>query len=360
MPETPQTLFDHASALHRLAPDQPLPREGEPFPDDQAHDEASSPKYSKHQRLGSEVAGLLAEYLADSDAQAHELAPAFHGLYVPIHPNEHIDYAAKNADRDRVLATGRWLVRNGTDRCTVTMGLSIIGAVGIDPQDIPLVQTIGLLSERFGALAARALKEVDGGAQALIWLADRVEGWGRVYIVEAICGLRDPTTFPWLLRKGVDGDFLAGYYAGKIADTGRLHEAVGKFDSDPELVDATCLLLATMCQCEGMGSTLGPYPHAGPVLSAHSRALAQMGPTPIRIQAAAVIAQYLGLKNPHAAATSAAWNAARTLYIEALGSESWAEGARAAVRRGDRVMSWIAKDVAPGLGLPWAATSAEE
>lgn len=154
-------------------------------------------------------------------------------------------------------------------------------------------------------------------------------------------------------RAGSCSPPLAGI-AGNVAITGRLHEAAEHFDSDPELVDATSRLLWVMSQCEGMGATLGPYPHAGRVLGAHSQALAQMDPTPIRIQTAAVIAQYLGRKNPTAAATSATWNAARTLYIETLARDAWAEEARLALGRQDKVMLWVAKDIAPGLGLHWA------
>jgi hypothetical protein len=272
-PETRRTLFDHASELHRQAPDLPLPRDGEPFPDDHAHRGVPRPKFPKHQvREGMDVAGLLAEHFASPHAQPHELALAFHGLYVPIHPNGHIDFAAENADRDRVLDTGRWLVRNGADRCAVTVGLAILGAVGNDAEDTPLVQTIGLLSNRFGPLAARALKQVDASAQALLWLAERVEGWGRVYVIEALCSLRDQATF-----QGRSG----------------------------ELWTAT----------------------------ATSRA---------------------------ASHTSAAWNTSRALYIETLSSDAWGDEARSAVERGDRLVAWIAKDVAPELGLPWAAASAEE
>lgn len=307
-----------------------------------------------------EAARLLAGHFANPAAQPRELALAFHGLYVPIHPNGHIDAAAEDADRDRALETGRWLVRNGTDRCAVTIGLAILGAVGIEAPDVPLVQAIGLLSNRFGPLAARALKQADSGAQALLWLAERTGGWGRVYVVEALCDLRDPATYPWLLQKAVDGDILNGYFAGKVAITVRLHEAADQFGSDPELVDATSRLLSIMSECEGMGATLGTYPHSGVVLDAHSRALAQLDPTPARILAAAVIARYLCQKNPAAAATSAAWNGARARYIETLRCEAWTEAARVAVARESRLMSWIAKDIAPKLGLPWATVPAGE
>jgi hypothetical protein len=73
-----------------------------------------------------------------------------------------------------------------------------------------------------------------------------------------------------------------------------------------------------------------------------------------------VIARYLRRKNPAAAAASAAWSEARALYIETLRPEPWAEAARAAVAREDSLTLWIAREIAPELGLPWATVSAEE
>jgi hypothetical protein len=51
-----------------------------------------------------------------------------------------------------------------------------------------------------------------------------------------------------------------------------LHETVGQISSDLELVDAT--KPAAVHYEQGMVATLGPYPHSGRILSAHSRALA--------------------------------------------------------------------------------------
>jgi hypothetical protein len=80
-PETQRTLFDHVSQSHQLASDQPLPRDGEPFPDDHAHRGIPRPKPPKHPlREGMEAAGLLAGHFANPAAQPHELASAFHEL----------------------------------------------------------------------------------------------------------------------------------------------------------------------------------------------------------------------------------------------------------------------------------------
>lgn len=41
-----------------------------------------------------------------------------------------------------------------------------------------------------------------GGVQALLWLAERVAGWGRVYVVESLCRVGGLAARPWLLRRG--------------------------------------------------------------------------------------------------------------------------------------------------------------
>lgn len=102
---------------------------------------------------------------------------------MPIHRSEHIAAAALRVDRQRVQQTGRWLVRHSTDRCAATVGLALL-ATDWAEDDIPLIRTIGLLSERFGALAAEALQRRCGGGEALLWLAKRAgrpsdltDGW---------------------------------------------------------------------------------------------------------------------------------------------------------------------------------------
>jgi hypothetical protein len=221
------------------------------------------------------------------------LADAFHDVYIPIHPDELISAAAERADRRRVRATGRWLVRNGTDRCSVTVGLALVATMGV-VDDIPLIQAIGLLSNRFGPLAARALERLPGGAEALLWLADRVTGWGRLYVVEALCRLDDPVARPWLLRRVCDGDFLNGYVVGSVARTARVHEAIGGPCVDADIVDHTGMLLLAMTFSQGMGVTLSRYPHAEAVLAAYLRHLERLGPAATRYCRAASLVNRLG------------------------------------------------------------------
>lgn len=275
LPGTRTTLFQHALRLHRQTPDKPLPRDGEPYPDEEQRRRTPPRKAPRNRRLvGLDVARILDEHFARPDTTPSASAERFRHVHVPIHPNEHIADAARRAGTGKARDTGRWLVRHGIDTDAVVVGLALLAAVGTE-DDIPLVQTIGLLSCTFGPLAATALERLPGGADALIWLAERVTGWGRVYVVESLCRLADddPAVRHWLLRRAVDGDVLNGYFAARVARVARLDEAVDRFADDPELVDRAARLLHTMTYCEGMGTSLRHYPHAVTVLEAHVRHL---------------------------------------------------------------------------------------
>ncbi len=302
-----------------------------------------------------DVARVIDEHFADPTTAPSRLADAFHGIYVPIHHNEHVVGAVRRAPEDRAREAGRWLVRHGTDTDAVTVGLALLAVMGT-VEDIPKIQTIGLLSCTFGPLAARALERLSGGADALIWLAERVTGWGRVYAVEALCRLVDdhPSVRPWLLRRAADGHFLNGYFAGQVARVARLHDAVAEFGDDAELLDHTTRLLNVMTYSEGMGTSLRRYPHGATVLEAHARHVVRLRPTIERYFAAASIAQYLARQTPDGSdepGVTARWEEARNSYLSLLDRDDWCDTAQAGLASGDDRMRWLADAVAPALNL---------
>lgn len=351
LPGSPTTLFGHALRLHLLAPGEPLPRNGEPCPDDESHRGPGLETPEDQHSIGKDVALVLDAHFAKAGASPDELADAFHDVHLPISQNAHIAAAAERADREQVRRTGRWLVRNGTDRCSVIVGLAMVAAVGT-ADDIPLIQTIGLLSRLFGPLAVHALERQAGGAEALLWLAERVTGWGRVYVVEALCRLDDPTVRSWLLRRACDGDFLNAYFAGKVATVARLHEVLGDLDTDGELADHVGSILVFMSDCGGMGLTLAHYPHSAVVLEAHARQAGSRGPTIARYFTTALLTQHLTTTSPEAAGcTAAQQEVIRATYTEVLDREEWTRTARAGLAADDRRMRWLADNRAPQLRL---------
>ncbi|MEV7630691.1 hypothetical protein [Actinoplanes sp. NPDC089786] len=345
-------LFEHALRLHQQHPDGVLPRDGEPYPDEESHRSRPSYRRVRDQRLhGADVAVILDRHFSRPDAQASELVDAFGDVYVPIHRNDHIGAAALRANRERARQTGRWLVRHSTDRKAATVGLALLATDGAE-EDIPLIQTIGLLSDHFGPLAAEALQRRRAGAEALMWLADRVAGWGRVYVVEALCRQGAASSRPWLLRHACDGDYLNGYFAGEVATTAHLHEAITDPGAGDDLADHTGRLLRTMADCAGMGMTLEHYPPASAVLAAHAAHIARQPPTMNRYIDAAMIAHNLVAKPPHqCGCTTEQRDRIVQRYLVVLEQPDWREAIRANSSLNSDFFSWFASHVAARLRL---------
>jgi hypothetical protein len=360
-PVGPQTtLFAHALHLHRQDPDGVLPRDGEPYPDDGHHRRRPRPQSPEDGRLdGIDVAVILDRHFGEPGAPPSRLLDAFHDVHVPIHRNEHITAAALRADRERVRQTGRWLVRHGTDRCAATVGLALL-ATDWSEEDIPLIQTIGLLSNRFGPLAAEALRRRRGGEEALLWLAQRVAGWGRVYVVGALCRYPARASREWLLRHACDGDFLNGYFVGRLATAAHLHEAITDPRADDDLIDNTGRLLKVMADCGGMGMTLEHYPPAPIVLAAHAAHLARQAPDVNRYVDAAVIADRLTAGPPNRyGCTAEQRDRIVRQYLWVLDQPEWCEKVRADLDPGSDLLAWFTGEVAARLHLRAFADVAE-
>jgi len=299
-----------------------------------------------------EAAAVLDAYFARPDAEPDELAWAFHGAYVPIHRNEHIAAAALRADLPKVQQAGRWLVRHSPDRCSALVGLALL-ATDWAEEDIGLIKMIGLLSDKFGPLAADALKRRRGGVEALLWLGDRVEGWGRVYVVEALCQAGGSTARPWLLRRACNGDFLNGYFAGKVATAAHVHEAITASDADDQVVDHTGRLLRMMASAGGMGVTWKGYPPIQPVLDAHAGHLARQAPAMARYIDAALIADHLAQTSPSAAGLAPQHkDHLLNRYLAVLRRNEWSATARTGYDPASKFHAWFAEKIAARLQLP--------
>jgi hypothetical protein len=345
------TLFHHALRLHQQDPDSPLPRDGEPYPDDERHRGRRSRTREDLRVRGADVAAILDKHFGDADTPATELADAFHDVDVPIHANDHITAAALRADQQRIQHTGRWLVRHSTDRSSAIVGLALL-ATGWAEEDLPLIQTIGLLSNTFGALAAKALGRRTGGEQALLWLAQRVTGWGSVYVIKELCQYGPHAARRWLLRHACDGDFLNGYYAGQVATTAHLHEAITGTEIDDDLVDHTGRLLHTMADCQGMGMTLEHYPPASIVLAAHVTHLARQAPTANRYLTAAFITNHLATKTPEqSGCTTEQRDEIVHQYLTVLNHPDWCAAIHTYPDRNSDFFAWFVSNAATRLHL---------
>lgn len=346
-------MLKHAIRLRDANPDVPLPRDGYPFPDDEAHRRRKVDRPKDPLLRGAAAADLLGEFLSDPHDDLDRVENAFHGVDVPIHQNDHLRSVALRADPELVRRTGRWLVEHARDRCAVTIGLVLLAArPSVD--DVGVVRTIGLLSDQFAPLAVWFLRRVRDGGESLLWLAERSSGWGRVYYVEALCeyagGHRD-----WLLRHACDGDFLNGYFAGKIALAASLHEAIIRPVVDDALIDHTGRLLSAMAGASGMGLDLTRYPPASMVLADYVRHLASQEPTGDRVRVAITLAHDVRSHEPARLGCSVQEKAALLSALdETLARPAWLEAASEELVRSTWWATWAQANDA----LPPALTAA--
>jgi hypothetical protein len=295
-------LFDYALQLHRASPDSPrIGYEGAPWPDAWWHPRRGRARRSysrslRNQRREHETtAAVLDEHFTKPSASLRDLAEALHDVGVPKLPDEEIAAVAGRGDAQLVRETGRWLVRHATDRCAVLIGLALLDTVE-DQRDIPLIQTIALLSGPVGALAIDMFTRWQGTDEVLMWLAERLESHSRTDLVELyLCPKAETSEMvrQWLLRHACNGGYLDHYLAGEVATVTHLHEVITTATPDPEVVDHTGVLLATMIGSENMGMTLEHYPHACTVIEAHVNHSGRLEPTAERYYAASKLGNYL-------------------------------------------------------------------
>ncbi|MGW7362114.1 hypothetical protein ACWGI8_01495 [Streptomyces sp. NPDC054841] len=331
-------LFVHALRLHRLNPDEPLFHWGHPLPDHAAYRARAAP-LAREER-GEAVAAVLARHLAapappaaggpadDLAGLADELA----AIGYPPRDDPSIAEVVRRSDAARVRRLGRTLVRRSLDRIPVQIGLTLLAASATET-DVPFVQTIGLLSHLFGGAAVQVLERQPGHTTALLWVAERSDGWGRVHAVQSLLRSPGPRTHSWLLRQAVDGDHLNRYFAGDVAEATGLHLAVAAPDADAELVDHAGRVLRVMAESESMGLTLSHYAHAHEALSHYVAHAARLPPS---------IDRFVTL---HTLANGTSDELA-PLFAELLERPGWLDGVRA--RLGDPDEPWHRSG-------PWAA-----
>ncbi|OKI51412.1 hypothetical protein [Micromonospora sp. CB01531] len=186
----------------------------------------------------------------------------------------------------------------------------------------------------------------------MLWLAQRVAGWGRVYVIEALCRSGVYASRQWLLRHACDGDFLNGYFAGQVATAAHLHEAIVGTEVDDDLVDHTGRLLKIMADCGGMGMTLKHYPPAPIVLAAHVAHLGRQAPAVDRYVDVAVIADHLADRAPEqSGCTTEQRNHLVRQYLAVLDRQDWCDTVRAGLDSDSDFFAWFAANVAARLHL---------
>lgn len=117
-----------------------------------------------------------------------------------------------------------WLAVNSPDREVVKFAIAILGRYLIKQTE--LFQLLGM-HEEFTLYSSVALQNTFADDQLELehqWLtlAQKVNGWGRIHLVERLAKQPSPTTKAWLLREGYKNSIMYEYLAYTCATAGEL------------------------------------------------------------------------------------------------------------------------------------------
>ncbi|WP_327046539.1 hypothetical protein OG320_01135 [Microbispora sp. NBC_01189] len=240
------SLFDHASRLHVLTPDAPLPDGGRPYPDDADH---RGPRpgggFFSVEQARAALAAVLRAHFDGPGRSLDELHEDLCALDVPlwaIRPDvlEGLPWPTTEPARE----AGVWLARQAKDRRPALVGLCLL-AGRARAEDVLLVRTLGLLP-CLGPVAVAVLESIPGSAGALVWLAERSSQLTRSRAIEAMCRADDPVAVAWLLRHATDQDPTAGGHAQRVAQSVRLADILEDGETDDQAVLVAGRLLQAM------------------------------------------------------------------------------------------------------------------
>jgi hypothetical protein len=148
---------------------------------------------------------------------------------------------------DDLCPHARWLVHASRHREPLKLGIILLGWAGTG-EDLADLMTLARHDE-FTLFAAVAVGNLQADPTDAWWaMARRVQGWGKVHLVEWLCeSVEDrPDIRDWLLRHGCANEVMPEYLAYGCATAGHLLEALSEDEPDDELLDGACLIVQAL------------------------------------------------------------------------------------------------------------------
>ena len=154
------------------------------------------------------------------------------------------------------------LARGSADRGPVKVGIALLGAARLS-QHREVVETLGVHDE-FTLFSAVALGNMLDDAEDALWrLASKVDGWGRIQIVERLPPIKNPAIQHWLRTEGFRNSVLYDYLALTAAEHGRLREALDRPNVPAsELVAASEIIVSMIAADHGPSAGMNSYSEA--------------------------------------------------------------------------------------------------
>ncbi len=150
-------------------------------------------------------------------------------------------------DADKLADFSAWLAQNSPERNVIKLAMSVLAFFpGQENSDILFVLAAHDEFTLYGIVAQAAMTKTPQEYEALWWrMARRVDGWGRVHMIERIPENPGKPLRQWLLRDGYNNAVMNEYTAWYCATQGRLAEALTE-PADAELLHGATEILQAL------------------------------------------------------------------------------------------------------------------
>lgn len=165
-----------------------------------------------------------------------------------------------------------FLVRKSPDRGPIKFSIAMLGQLA-DPRDLALIHTLGL-HEEFTLYSAVAIAKILPQPDVALWeLAQKVNGWGRIQIVEMLADTKNEQIQKWILYEGYRNSISYKYLTYIAATTGNLNAALAKKIIADELLVSAGEIIKAMLDAAPK-QDMNSFEHAGPVVENYLRHVA--------------------------------------------------------------------------------------
>ncbi len=239
---------------------------------------------SLHRAIGAVLkrassANLTKLYSLITDASALETVDALLELLIE----------RQDLDAERLDELAVWLAREAPDREAVKFAIALLGILqGRDHRELLLM--LGRHEELTLYAAVALMNNATDAEWDLFELAQQVEGWGRIQIVERLAGTEHRAIKDWMLREGYRNSVMYEYLAHICATTGELGAALRNEAVDDELLASAGDLIQALIN-GGPAKDIDDFEDAAAVVE---RYLHHLGPEPGRLEELAVVQSILG------------------------------------------------------------------
>lgn len=249
------------------------------------------------------------------------------------------------------------LTTRSDQRNAVKFGIAILGLCQ-NKSVLDSLKILGLHDE-FTVYSTIAIANLSDNPVHDLWhLAEKVNGWGKIQLVERLAVMDiDQPIKDWLIREGYKNSIMYEYLAYTCALHGELHEKLQQPQIDQKLFRSAADLLEALIAEASPAEDISAYTHAAPVIENFIRHGRQHTGNIADFNALHRLKDFLSeLKNNPEARRDNGWNKnliahCLTGIADILNSKDWKTLVYEDLKNPDSVIYWNAKQAAKELEI---------